>query len=135
MSGLLLLLNQANPLPPYEQIGLQIRTMIASAHLLPGTRLPSVRQLARDLGVAPNTVVRAYGELEQAGWVVTSMRRGVRVAPRPPLLTAEECQQRLEQAVSELLVTAHQLDVSAEDIHAEIDRQWRRGAMREMQPG
>jgi GntR family transcriptional regulator len=124
MSGLLLLLNQASPLPPYEQIGLQIRTMIASAQLLPGTLLPSVRQLARDLGVAPNTVVRAYGELERHGWVVTPVRKGVMVAPHPPILTEEQRQQRLEQAVSELLVTAHQLDVSAEKIHAEVDRQW-----------
>ena len=51
MSGLLVLLNQASPIPPYEQIGLQIRTLIASAQLSPGTLLPSVRQLARDLGV------------------------------------------------------------------------------------
>ena len=126
MSDLLLFLNQASPIPPYEQIGLQIRTMIASAQLLPATPLPSVRQLARDLGVAPNTVVRAYGELERNGWVVTSMRKGVMVAPRPPVVTAEERHQRLEQAVSELLVTAHQLDVSIEEIHAEIDRQRRR---------
>lgn len=126
MTALLLLLNQASPVPPYEQIGLQIRTMIASAQLAPGTLLPSVRQLARDLGVAPNTVVRAYSELEHNGWVVTSMRKGVMVAPRPPMLTAEERQQRLEQTVSELLVTAHQLDVSAADLHSEIDRQWGR---------
>ena len=124
MTSLLLLLNQASPVPPYEQIGLQIRTMIASAQLAPGTLLPSVRQLARDLGVAPNTVVRAYSELQHAGWVVTSMRKGVMVASRPPMLTAEERQQRLEQAVSELLVTVHQLDLSAENVHAEINRQW-----------
>jgi GntR family transcriptional regulator len=127
MTGLLLLLNQTSPVPPYEQIGLQIRTMIASSQLAPGTQLPSVRQLARDLGVAPNTIVRAYNELERNGWVVTSKRKGVMVAPRPPILTTGERQQRLEQAVSELLIAAYPLDVSVEDIHAEIDRQWKRG--------
>jgi GntR family transcriptional regulator len=127
MTGLLLLLNQTSPVPPYEQIGLQIRTMIASAQLAPETPLPSVRQLARDLGVAPNTVVRAYSELERNGWVITSKRKGVMVAPRPPILTTEERQHRLEQAVSELLIAAYPLDVSVEDIHAEIDRQWKRG--------
>lgn len=126
MTNLLVLLNQASPIPPYEQIGLQIRTMIASAQLLSGTQLPSVRQLARDLGVAPNTIVRAYSELERNGWVVTSKRKGVMVALHPPLLTAGERQHRLEQAVSELLIAAHPLDVSIEDIHAEIDRQWGR---------
>ena len=54
-------------------------------------------------------------------------RKGVMVAPRPPILTTEERQQRLEQAVSELLIAAYPLDVSVEDIHAEIDRQWKRG--------
>jgi hypothetical protein len=49
------------------------------------------------------------------------------VAPRPPILTTEERQHRLEQAVSELLIAAYPLDVSVEDIHAEIDRQWKRG--------
>jgi len=135
MTGMLLLLNQASPVPPYEQIGLQIRTLIASAQLSPGTLLPSVRQLARDLGVAPNTVVRAYSELERNGWVVTSMRKGVMVASRPPMLTTEERQQRLEQAVSELLVTVHPLAVSAENVHAEIDRQWNGRARRERQQG
>jgi DNA-binding transcriptional regulator YhcF (GntR family) len=124
MTGMLLLLNQASPVPPYEQIGLQIRTLIASAQLAPGTLLPSVRQLARDLGVAPNTIVRAYSELQHAGWVVTSMRKGVMVATHPPILSTEERQQRLARVVSELLVTVHQLDVSAENVHAEIDRQW-----------
>lgn len=61
-------------------------------------------------------------------WAVTNVLtityKGVMVAPRPPLLTAEERQHRLEQVVSELLVAAHPLDVSVEDIHAEIDRQW-----------
>jgi len=119
MSSLLLLLNHASPVPPYEQIGLQIRTMIASTQLAPETRLPSVRQLARDLGVAPNTVVRAYSELEHNGWVTTSKRKGVMVAPRPPTLTLEERQQRLAQAVSELLIAIYPLDISAEDICSE----------------
>src|SRR5947209_17019761 len=100
--------------------------MIASGQLSPGTLLPSVRQLARDLGVAPNTIVRAYSELERNGWVVTSKRKGVMVAPRPPLLTPEERQQRLAQAVSEFLIAMHPLDASREDIHSEIDRQWGR---------
>jgi Predicted transcriptional regulators len=123
MNVQLLLLNQASPIPPYEQIGSQIRTMIASKQLLPTTPLPSVRQLARDLGVAPNTIARVYRELEHNGWVVTSIRKGVVVAPHPPILTTEERHQRLEQAISELLATAHQLNVSVEEIHAEIDRQ------------
>jgi GntR family transcriptional regulator len=122
MNALLLLLNHNSPVPAYEQIGLQIRTLIASKQLLPGSLLPSVRQLARDLEVAPNTVVRAYNELEREGWGVTSARRGVTIAPHPPIVSEEERKRRLAEAVAQLLVTAHQLGVSVEEVHAEIDR-------------
>ena len=62
--------------PPYEQIRAQIATLVASGRLAPGTRLPSVRALAGELGVAANTVARAYRELEHAGVVTTRGRNG-----------------------------------------------------------
>jgi len=124
ISDLLILLNHGSSVPPYEQISSQLRTLIASAHLPPGRQLPSVRQLANDLGVAPNTIVRAYNELERDGWVVTSARKGIRVADHPPTFSEEERQSRLASALNQLLVTAHQLGMSIEEVHAEIDRCW-----------
>ncbi len=123
MNAPLLLLDQSSPIPPYEQIGSQVRALIVGSRLTPGALLPSVRQLARDLGVAPNTVVRAYNELERDGWVVSSARKGVMVAEHPPLMSIEERGYRLEQAVGQLLMTAHQLGVGAFELHQEIDRQ------------
>ncbi len=123
-SDLLILLNHSSSVPPYEQISSQLRTLIASAHLPAGRQLPSVRQLANDLGVAPNTIVRAYNELERDGWVVTSARKGIRVADRPPTFSEEERQSRLVSALNQLLVTAHQLGMSAAEVHAAIDRCW-----------
>jgi DNA-binding transcriptional regulator YhcF (GntR family) len=64
------------PENPYEQIRRQVLDAVASGRLLPGTRLPSVRALAGGLGVAANTVARAYRELEQAGVVSTRGRNG-----------------------------------------------------------
>jgi DNA-binding transcriptional regulator YhcF (GntR family) len=61
---------------PYEQIRAQIARQVDSGALPPGTRLPSVRALAESLGVAPNTVARAYRELEHAGVVSTHGRNG-----------------------------------------------------------
>ena len=122
MSDLFLLLNHSSLVPPYEQISLQLRTLIASARLLPGQQLPSVRQLAYDLGVAPNTVVRAYNELECDGWVVTSARKGVKVSEHLPQFSEEEQRSQLAPAVTHLLVMAHQLGMSIEEVHAEIDR-------------
>lgn len=67
--------------PPYEQIQSQISALIAVGELQPGTRLPTVRSLAADLGVAAGTVGRAYKELEAAGLVTTNRRQGTVVAP------------------------------------------------------
>ena len=62
--------------PPYEQVRRQIAEAVAAGRLVAGTRLPPVRQLAGDLGLAANTVARAYRELEQAGLVETRGRGG-----------------------------------------------------------
>jgi DNA-binding transcriptional regulator YhcF (GntR family) len=62
--------------PPYEQIRTQIAGQVASGELPPGTKLPTVRALAATLGIAPNTVARAYRELEHAGTVTTRGRAG-----------------------------------------------------------
>jgi len=62
--------------PPYEQIRTQIAAQVANGELPPGTKLPTVRALATTLGIAPNTVARAYRELEHAGTVTTRGRAG-----------------------------------------------------------
>jgi DNA-binding transcriptional regulator YhcF (GntR family) len=62
--------------PPYEQVRRQLAEAVANGRLVAGTRLPPVRQLAGDLGLAANTVARAYRELEQAGLVETRGRGG-----------------------------------------------------------
>lgn len=62
--------------PPFEQLKAQVITRVGSGELIAGTRLPAVRQLASDLGIAPNTVARAYRELEADGFVETRGRNG-----------------------------------------------------------
>ena len=73
-------LDQTAADPPYEQIRSQVTARVASGELAPGTRLPTVRALATSLGVAANTVARAYRELEHAGVVVTRGRAGTVVS-------------------------------------------------------
>src|SRR5215469_5658817 len=70
--------------PPYQQIFEQIRAAIERGELAPDSALPTVRQLADDLGVAPNTVARAYTDLQEAGWLISEGRRGTRVANKTP---------------------------------------------------
>ncbi|HKS00528.1 MAG TPA: GntR family transcriptional regulator [Arthrobacter sp.] len=72
-----------SPTPPYEQIRLQISALIAAGGLTAGTRLPAVRSLAADLGLAAGTVARAYKELEQSGLIETRRRNGTVVVGHP----------------------------------------------------
>lgn len=65
---------------PFEQVRQQILALVQEGNLAPGTRLPTVRQLADDLGLAPNTVARAYRELETDGVIETRGRLGSFVA-------------------------------------------------------
>lgn len=66
--------------PPYEQIRTRIASLITIGTLPAGSRLPTVRRLAADLGIAAGTVARAYKELEQAGLITTGRRNGTVVA-------------------------------------------------------
>jgi DNA-binding transcriptional regulator YhcF (GntR family) len=80
-------LDPTDKAPPYEQIMREIIRLIADGTLPGHFRLPSIRQLAGDLGVAPNTVARAYRELEIDGFVRSRGRRGTSVVePETPAL-------------------------------------------------
>lgn len=91
--------------PPYVQIQDQLAVMIRSGVLAPGVRLPTIRHLANDLGLAVNTVARAYRGLEDEGLVVADGRRGTRVldpADRPIADPAD-----LGVAADRLAIEAH----------------------------
>lgn len=69
--------------PPFEQIKASIIELIAAGQLPAGHKLPPIRQLAGDLGIAPNTVARAYRELEADGLLHSRGRRGTAVVGLP----------------------------------------------------
>ena len=68
---------------PYEQLRQQITALVLARSVAPGDRLPSIRQLANDLGIAGGTVARAYRELESDGVVTTHGRHGTVIAGLP----------------------------------------------------
>ncbi|WP_458108945.1 GntR family transcriptional regulator [Arthrobacter sp. R3-55] len=74
----------SDPVPPFEQIRRQLSSLIAVGVLAPGSRLPTVRSLAADLGIAAGTVGRAYKELEQSGLIESRRRNGTIVVGPPP---------------------------------------------------
>lgn len=73
-------LDRSSDEPPHAQLTRQLIRLIADGTLEVGAQLPTVRQLAGDLGVAPNTVARCFKELETAGLLATDGRRGTTVA-------------------------------------------------------
>lgn len=80
MTDLVLTVDVSAAEPPYEQVRAQLAGLIARGSLAEGDRLPTVRALAGDLGLAVNTVARAYKELEAEGLVTTRRRAGTVVA-------------------------------------------------------
>src|SRR5690625_7711648 len=101
-------------LPPYEQLRRQLIEQIQTGQLPQKTRLPAVRRLAADLGLAPGTVARAYKELEAEGYLVTRGRNGTLVAP---LLAAED--PTAQHLTAEYVAAMQALGLDAETI---IDR-------------
>jgi len=83
--------------PPYEQLRRQLAQAIGSGILRPGERLPPLRQLASDLGLAVGTVARTYRELEAAGLIRTRRGGGTRVADTPPVLSDDRREQLLTE--------------------------------------
>ena len=92
--------------PLYRQIIESVNFAIARGDLGPGDRLPTVRQLAVDLEVNPNTVIRAYREMELRGVVDTQQGSGTFVTDDRPQIDALERRRMLDQILTELLARA-----------------------------
>lgn len=105
----------------YEQIVEQVREGIATGRLRPGERLPTVRELADQLGIAPGTVARAYSELERQSIVVTQGARGTRVAERSgPGVAAAERPEILVGLLRPTAVAAFHLGATADELRAAL---------------
>ncbi|HEX4058739.1 MAG TPA: GntR family transcriptional regulator [Galbitalea sp.] len=75
-------IDSSSATPPFEQLRVELIRQVKSGELAGGTRLPTVRKLAEDLGLAPNTVARTYRELEADGFIETRGRNGSFVTPQ-----------------------------------------------------
>jgi GntR family transcriptional regulator len=118
-------IDTSSRLPIYQQLVQQIREAVARGELKPDAALPSVRQLASDLVVNPNTVARAYTELERAGVVVSQPGRGYFVARPRNDLTREARSRRLTEQLDRWLTEAVHLGYSADEVLALVSRRVR----------
>jgi DNA-binding transcriptional regulator YhcF (GntR family) len=107
--------------PVYEQLRTQISTMVAAGTLARGSQLPTIRQLAADLGLAKGTVSKAYEALLRAGIIVSNGRHGTTVAPAPAPLTRARRDHELAAAAQQYVVTAVQLGADADTAMRQIE--------------
>lgn len=111
-----------SPIPPYRQLVDQMLALIAGGALAVGQRLPPVRQLAADLGLANGTVARAYRLLEEAGVLETRGRQGTFVARQHRDLSKEERLEVLRAKTAELIQAAAAVGASEDDVKSALDR-------------
>jgi len=109
-------INLTDGVPIYRQIVNQVKYLVASGLLRPGEELPPIRTLALQLTVTPNTIVKAYDELERSGVVHKRRGAGTYVAEGRPQLEQRERQRIIEERIDALLAEAHQLNFAADDI-------------------
>ena len=102
--------------PVYRQIVDQVRGAVASGALGPGDQLPTVRQLAVDLEVNPNTVVRAYRELEYDGLLETHQGTGTFISDQKMPRAGDERQRQLSQIVSDAIARAGAAGFTVRDL-------------------
>ncbi len=111
-------IDQRSGVPVYRQIIDQVLGGVAAGKLRPGDQLPTVRQLAVDLAINPNTVVRAYRELEIREVLATQQGTGTFLTDKKPAVDGLERQRRIGQLCGELLSRAGAEGIELSDIAA-----------------
>ncbi|MEM7454544.1 MAG: GntR family transcriptional regulator [Planctomycetota bacterium] len=106
--------------PIYQQIVTQVRYLIAAGSLEPGIEMPPIRVLAEQLQVNPNTVARAYRELELEGTVEKRSTRGTFVSDSGSKLATRHRQAALHERIDQLLAESTQLGFSVDQLIKEI---------------
>ena len=127
-------INTKDGVPIYRQIANQIRYMVASNLLQSGEEISPVRTLALALNVTPNTVVKAYDELQAAGVIFKRRGAGTYISDEQSPLADRERRRIIEARIDTLLAEAHQLDFTAQDLLELVkDRQTQLGEKKQVE--
>jgi DNA-binding transcriptional regulator YhcF (GntR family) len=124
MSAAKLKVDATLPVPIWSQIEDGVRHLVASRVLEPGDPLPSVRDLARDQRINPNTVAKAYQRLADAGVLETRRGEGTFVAEKPPALPAGERDRVLREAASRYASFASTVGATRTDALGAVQAAW-----------
>ena len=121
---MLILINNRSDEPIYEQIKAQIKNQILEGRLEEGTVLPSIRKLAKELGISVITTSRAYQDLEREGFIATIRGKGSYVLSRDNEMIKEEFLKRIENAVADAVEQAKLAGISRNELESIIEALW-----------
>jgi GntR family transcriptional regulator len=121
---MLLSVSPNGPVPIYEQIVAQVIYQVAAGALEAGALVPSVRELAEQLLVNPNTVARAFGELEREGVLVARRGRGMEVTAEGPRLCDQRRRDLIQGRIADALREAWGSALASDDIRKLVDEEW-----------
>ena len=111
-----------SPTPVYEQIVFQVKRAVAEGELEPGAKLASVRELAKELAINPNTVVRALEVLEKDGVILRRQGAGCFISDAPSELAGRERRRRLEELVTHTVTEAYHLGFGPDEVRAALEQ-------------
>jgi GntR family transcriptional regulator len=126
--SLKIVISTGSTTPIYKQIADQVRLGVVNGKILLDDQLPSVRALAEQLVLNPNTVARAYAELGREGLIESRTGRGVFIIRKRRVFTREEGRRRLEPMLDGLIGEAMAMDFTREDLRETFEKklgQWR----------
>ncbi|WP_394922931.1 GntR family transcriptional regulator [uncultured Robinsoniella sp.] len=110
------IVSNQSELPIYVQIKEQIKEQIMNGTIPEGETLPSIRQLAKNLGISVITTTRAYSELEQEGFIAARQGKGSVVLPRDNEMVREQYLKRIEQAFETAIENARYAQIQKEEL-------------------
>src|SRR5215467_15787180 len=111
----------SSPIPVYRQIADQIRAMLVAREFTPGERLPTVRQVAVDLGVNHNTVAEAYRNLADEGWLSLERGRGALVVSRSTPVPNQRARNAFAQRLRNLIAQVRAAGLPPQVIRSEFE--------------
>jgi len=112
------IISPSSGIPIYKQLYSQIERMVLNGYFVVGDSLPSVRQVATNLEVNPMTVSKAYGLLEERGFLTRLRGKGMVVAQRDEAVSHQEKIEMLNKMITELLTQAKQVGVNNQEVIA-----------------
>jgi GntR family transcriptional regulator len=121
----LIRLDNLSPRPIFEQVVFQVKAAVARGDIVVGDRLPSVRELAKELAINPNTVARAYEMLESQGVIVRRQGAGCFVTGAASVLKSEQRKKRLDELAHHAVTEAFHLGFAQDELVEAIERRAR----------